>query len=139
MITQESEPSYGSIVKRGFTSLPERFETPDAKYPHASFNHHFFGDVSAWFIKSVCGINLNPDANDIHFVRIAPHFLSALDHAKAYHIAPDGKISVEWTKKSDRTELTLDVPASMKFEFLPDLGWSIESDVNNKYILVKNK
>ena len=130
-------PSYGHWVARGETALPEDFLRYDQHVN--SLNHHFFGNVSAWFIKSVCGINLNPDANDIHFVRIAPHFLSALDHAKAYHIAPDGKIAVEWTKTDGRAELTLEVPASMKFEFVPDFGWSIESEASNKYILVKNR
>ena len=134
MVNTEA-PSYGHWVARGETALPEDFLRYDQNV--SSLNHHFFGDVSAWFIKSICGINLNPYADDIHFVRIAPRFISDLDHAKAYHIAPDGKISVEWIKTDSRVELTLEVPAAMKFEFVPDFGWKIESVSGGKYVLVK--
>ncbi len=136
MVNPEA-PSYGHWVARGETALPENFYRYNQHVD--SLNHHFFGDVSAWFIKSICGINLNPEADDIHFVRIAPRFLSALDHAKAYHIAPDGKIAVEWTKQGERVELTLEVPSSMRFELVPDFGWSIESGSGDKYVLVKEK
>ena len=128
-------PSYGHWVARGETALPEDFLRYDQHVN--SLNHHFFGDVSAWFIKSVCGINLNPDCEDVNFVRIAPRFISALDHARAYHVAPAGKIAVEWVRCGDRIELTLEAPEAMRVEFVPDFGWKVESASGGKYVLIR--
>ena len=133
IMVNEDAPSYGHWVARGETALPENLLRYDQHVD--SLNHHFFGDVSAWFIKSVCGINLNPNADDIHFVRIAPHFISALDHAEAYHIAPDGKIAVSWVRRGDTVELSLTAPDAMTVEFVPDFGFETVSSENGKYIL----
>ncbi len=103
MITREDYPSYGNWVKRGATTLWENF-LPDSV---ASMNHHFWGDISAWFIKCVAGIVHNPDQNHVNELLIAPSFVKALDHASAYHIAPAGKIAVSW--KRDGKDILLDV------------------------------
>ncbi len=135
IMTDTEAPSYGHWVARGETALPEDFLRYDQHVN--SLNHHFFGDVSAWFIKSICGINLNPDADDIHHLKIAPHFISALDSASAYHIAPDGKIAVEWTRKDNIVELTIEAPKTMWTELVSDFGWEMKSQSNGKYIFEK--
>ena len=135
IMTDTEAPSYGHFVARGETALPEHFLRYDQSV--SSLNHHFFGDVSAWFIKSICGINLNPNADNIHYLKIAPHFISALDYAEAYHIAPDGKISVKWERKGDTVELYLEAPSTMQLELVPDFGWKVISQDSGKYVFGK--
>jgi alpha-L-rhamnosidase len=106
IITDKTYPSYGSFVVRGETSLPEDFNNENQHVN--SRNHHFFGDISAWFIKCICGINYNPDADDLTRADITPHFVTDLSHAEAYHECPMGKIAVKWERTDDNT-IKLDV------------------------------
>jgi alpha-L-rhamnosidase len=73
-------------------------------------NHHFWGDISAWFIKCITGIQLNPNKNDANEIMIAPSFVTALDHASAYHITPLGKISVSWKREGENIILDVEIP-----------------------------
>ncbi len=122
LIAQKSEPSYGAFIDRGDTALPEDF---GGKNDNAnSRNHHFFGDISAWFIKSICGIQYNPTCRDLAHVNIAPHFVTALTHAEAFHICPEGRISVKWERTGEDTlTLTVEMPETMHGTLSFDRGW----------------
>ena len=96
MITRTDYPSYGHWIARGATALWEDF-LPEGDKIHSQ-NHHFFGDISRWFIENVAGIVPNPDLAGTDTVRIAPNFIKTLDHAEAFYDSPCGKISVRWEK-----------------------------------------
>ena len=122
MIANPTYPSYGALAAAGNTAMTECFELEDDRIN--SRNHHFFGDVSAWFIKCICGIHYNPDITDHARVDIKPHFLNALSHAEAYHECPMGKIEVRWARNDDGTvSLTVAVPASMHGNIVFPDGW----------------
>ena len=122
IIVDPTYPSYGSFVARGETSLPEDFNRPDQHVN--SLNHHFFGDISAWFIKCICGINYNPDANDLTRADITPHFVTALSDAKAYHVCPHGKIEVDWVRgDNDTVTLNITYPEGMHGRLVFPDGW----------------
>ena len=138
VLTDPVFPSYGEIARRDDTAFPENFMPLDYSWGAASLNHHFLGDVSGWFIKAIAGINLNPDAENIHYVKIAPHFITALDNAEAYHIAPDGRIEVKWVRVSENEiTLTLTVPDAMTFDLALTDGWRVAENNGNTYKLVK--
>lgn len=112
MIVEKTYPAYGAFVAHGDTALPECFSVNDQHID--SRNHHFFGDISAWFIKCICGINYNPDADDLTRADITPHFITDLTHAEAFHETPMGKISVKWARTfDDEVTLTVDYPAAL--------------------------
>lgn len=106
MITRDDYPSYGNWLKRGATTLWEDF-FPDKV---SSMNHHFWGDISAWFIKRIVGIQLNPHKNNVNELLIKPAFIDALDHASAYHNAPAGKIEVAWKRENGKILLDVTIP-----------------------------
>ena len=123
MITREDYPSYGNWLARGATTLWENF-LPDSVF---SMNHHFWGDISAWFIKCLAGIQLNPDCHDVNTLRIAPAFVRSLDCASGYHLAPAGRICVSWQREGSDILLTLEIPENMQAVCaLPD-GFRFES------------
>ena len=134
MITREDFPSYGNWLKRGATTLWERF------YPdHSdSMNHHFWGDISAWFIKCIAGIRLNPDKNDVNEVKIKPSFINALTDASAYHIAPKGKISVSWKREKDYIVLSVEIPQGMKATAELDEDFCFENGKNSMQLTSGN-
>ena len=117
LITQESEPSYGSIVKRGFTSLPERFETPTDKYPHASFNHHFFGDITHWFVKNVLGLSVNPECRDANSVTVSPCVIADINYASGERQMPNGRIRIEWKRDGERIVLNVKYSGGISISF----------------------
>ena len=78
MITAPGFPSYANWIERGATTLWEWFLETDTSY---SKNHHFWGDISAWFIECLAGIEYNPDTDDLKKVNIRPAFVSELSDA----------------------------------------------------------
>lgn len=108
MITRPDFPSYGNLIKRGFTSLPEEF-LREGKTP-TSLNHHMFGDVSAWFIEYIGGIKVNPYLDNPAFVRVSPHFIKALNSAEAYYDSKGGRVKVKWERLYSGIRLTVECP-----------------------------
>ena len=119
MITREDYPSYGNWIKRGATTLWEDFRPNGV----SSMNHHFWGDISAWFIKCIAGINLNPDGRDVNKVLIKPCFINSMDHAQGYHDAPAGKIVSHWKRAHDTVILKVDIPDGMSGEITLGKGY----------------
>jgi len=115
-------PSYGNWVAQGATSLWEDFmEDP------ASLNHHFWGDISAWFIKALAGICYNPDGTDWNRVDICPHFPEAMDDASAWFDSNCGRIASKWIREADKVLLTLDIPAGIQGQLILKDGWHLEN------------
>ena len=109
MITREDYPSYGNWVKCGATTLWEKFQNGG----YYSKNHHFWGDISAWFIKCIAGIKMNPTEHNPGEVEISPSFIQSLNSASAYHIAPLGRVSVKWRREGNGVVLELEIPEGM--------------------------
>jgi alpha-L-rhamnosidase len=118
MITREDYPSYGNWIKRGATTLWENF-LPDGV---SSMNHHFWGDISAWFIKCLAGIRIA--GNDSVVIR--PCFVKGLDNVSAYHVTPVGKVSVSWHRNGDAILLDVELPAGIKAKAETEKGYCFE-------------
>jgi alpha-L-rhamnosidase len=118
MIKNPTAPSYKAVIDDGLTTLPENL-----REPYGSLNHHFWGDVSAWFIKVVAGIRFNPEGNDVHCVQIKPAFLKTLDHASGYYEAPAGKIDTAWARDGESINLTLEIPAEIHGDVILPEGY----------------
>lgn len=110
-------PSYGEHVLRGATTLFEDFQVlkedsfePIDRPKANSLNHHFFGDVSAWFIRYITGININPHFDNPNNAVIRPYFVGGLDRAEGFYEMPCGKLSVRWERGANGICVTVDVP-----------------------------
>ena len=115
-------PSYGHWVARGETALCEDLLRYDQGI--ASLNHHFWGSISAWFIQCLCGIHVNPAADDLTRVDITPHFATKLDHASAWHLCPQGRIEAAWKRTgADTVELTLVMPQGIHGSLILEPEW----------------
>ena len=111
MIVRPDYPSYGNWVKRGATTLWESFQPENGRV--LSLNHHFWGDVSAWFYTYLAGMKINPRGNDATNVDIMPLFPKKLNSVTAYHDTPVGRISVSWERTNEQT-ITLKIEAAQK-------------------------
>lgn len=139
MITAPGFPSYANWIERGATTLWECFLKTDTAY---SKNHHFWGDISAWFIECLAGIEYNPDADDLKKVNIRPAFVSGLSDASAYFDSNYGRISSAWKRTDRGIELTVSVPDGCTGRILLPAGVTFRDGTTEKpvasgrYILV---
>ena len=143
MIVRPDYPSYGNWIKRGATTLWESFQPEGGRV--LSLNHHFWGDVSAWFYTYLAGIRVNPTGRDVKNVDIKPLFPEKLNEVNAYHDTPNGRISVNW--KRENGNITLNISADEKLHGIIVLtkGYFFSDDsyekelASGKYVLFTRK
>ena len=111
MIVRPDYPSYGNWVKRGATTLWEGFYPENGRV--LSLNHHFWGDVSAWFYTYLAGMRINPTGKDVTNLDIKPLFPKKLNSVSAYHDTPNGRISVAW-ECTGKQSITLKIKSAKK-------------------------
>ena len=111
MITKTEAPSWGYWVETmGYSTLPETW-TLSPKFADAYLNHVFMGDVSAWMMNQLAGINHDDSAPGFRHIRITPHFVKELDWAKGEYHSVRGRIASEWKREGDKVMLTVTIPA----------------------------
>ena len=132
MIVRSDYPSYGNWIARGATSLWESFQREGVS--PGSMNHHFFGDVSGWFIRSLAGIVLNPNYDDVTVVHFRPGIIPSLPYAQAFHIAPAGEIRIRWAWEESYVRLETTVPEGMMGKVILPVGYRLEDGTVEKDI-----
>ena len=123
MITRHDYPSYGCFIDQGLTTLPEEFTMPERLDDPNSFDHHFFGDISSWFIQRVVGIRVNPANTSPDRIDVAPDFLRALTFAKADYAAPAGKVRVDWKREGTQIRLSIECPDAVRGDIILPAGY----------------
>lgn len=144
MITRDDNPSYGEIIKKGFTTMPECFSLD--LWDCGSNNHHFFCDIKHWFIRQLAGINVNPLGIDPNEILIKPHFASALTEVTASYDAPNGSIEVKWKREGDIINLSVRTKGDVTYHIRVDNGYvlreaktpySADSNQDSTFTVVK--
>ena len=125
MITTPKFPSYGHWVSQGATTLWEDFRLESEAVN--SHNHHFWGDISNWFIQHLAGIRYNPHYNNHNEVNITPCFVKALQFAKGFHITPAGKVEVQWKRQGEAIHIDITVPSGMSGFIILDTDYVFEN------------
>lgn len=128
MITRKDFPSYAYWIEQGATTLWENFDLTKIK----SCNHHFWGDISAWFKKRIAGIDYNPNADDINYLEIKPDFITDLQYAYGFYDSPFGTIESKWQRKENIIELSLTIPKIVKATAKLGKGYLFEDGENSK-------
>ena len=108
MVVREDFPSYGNWVARGATTLWEDFTEKEEEVN--SRNHHMWGDISSWMIQRVAGLQLNPSGKNFGEVLIKPDFTAGLEEAEAWHVSPQGCITVHWHREGKDIDLEVSLP-----------------------------
>ena len=142
MITRPDYPSYANWIARGATTLWEAFYPGNGRI--LSLNHHFWGDVSAWFYIYLAGMKINPTCRDTTEVDIKPCFAEALSEVSAYHDMPDGKISVSWNRNGSKITLAIEAADKLHGKIGLSAGYAFEDGDTEKelksgnYTVIKN-
>ncbi|MBQ7957162.1 MAG: family 78 glycoside hydrolase catalytic domain [Clostridia bacterium] len=128
MITRPDYPSYVyPVVKFGATALWENY----FDYQQNSLNHHFFGDISNFFIKRIAGLEMNPLRRDVNEYYVHPYFAENLSFAKAHYDAVAGRVEVKWEKENEDIILTITAPENSKGKIILPKGYAFVSEKRN--------
>ncbi len=110
MALREDMPSWGYWLKR-LNTLGEKWDL-FANFRDASYNHVFFGDIAAWMVSDIAGINPDKQQPGFSHLVISPHFVSDLDWARAEYRSVNGLIKSEWKRSGKKVALTVTIPAN---------------------------
>ncbi|MBQ3183637.1 MAG: hypothetical protein IJB57_08205, partial [Clostridia bacterium] len=141
MVVRPDFPSFGNLLERGATTLWEFHDPEGSKID--SLNHHFWGDISAWFYQYLAGIDINPTAKDITHVNIAPVFPEGLNSVKAEHELVHGKLSVSINRTDKEGSIVIICPDTVHGEMILPDGWHFATGeaklplASGKYDIVK--
>lgn len=115
MIIRPEAPSWANWIHRGLTTLPETWVL-DKDFKDASLNHAFLGDISAWMMNSLAGINPNPKKPGFAGIIIRPQFIKGISWAKGEYRSVRGLIRSEWKREGNQIELNNIIPANTEAE-----------------------
>lgn len=135
MITRPDFPSYGNWIARGATTLWEEFcpESGEGNLVRiSSHNHHFWGDVSAWFYKYLAGINVNPKKQDANNINIEPIFIEGLQFVKGSFKAADGTVAVDWKRENDTIVINTELTGKVYGKLILPTGFVFEDNSREK-------
>ncbi|MFC1552558.1 glycoside hydrolase family 78 protein [Candidatus Latescibacterota bacterium] len=103
-------PSYGYWIVLGATTLWE--DWPGER----SRNHIMFGEIDAWFYKSLAGINPEPVNPGFKNIIIRPLPLGDLTWVKAEHNSGYGPIKSSWRRENGTFTLDVTIPPNTTAE-----------------------
>ena len=127
IILSTERSCYGHWILKGATALCESFEEFDSQFVN-SRNHHFFGDISSWFIQNIAGLKPNPYADDVTYYEIAPKFPDKLNFAEAGYKSVLGETSVKWMRlKNGKIELSIKVPQGIHANVIMPKNYCLEN------------
>jgi len=121
MATKQEAPSWGWWIKLGLTSLPETWAL-DPTFKDASLDHVFLGDVTAWYVNDLAGINYDPANPGFENIIIRPHTPEGLDWIRASYNSNRGFINAGWKHlKNGSYRFDIDIPIGSNAVFVnPD-------------------
>ncbi len=121
MIMRGDFPSYRYFVEQGLTTFPEMIKRRYGDDNPGSLNHHYFGDVGAWFIKYIAGIRIDENSALHKTVKIQPNFIKSLKYADGWFNTPSGRISVHWERNENGVDIKISAPEDITVKtVLPD-------------------
>ena len=112
--------SYGGILAKGLTTLPETWDA--ITVGSNSLNHCMLGHVQEWFYGWVLGLRQAPDSIGWREILVAPE-PGDLKWAKGETGTPEGPLSVAWTSDAKGFTMTAAIPkrsrATLAVPFAP--------------------
>ena len=122
MMTKEGFPSYKYWLDNGATSLWEGFNELQENGLFRkdgervlSLNHHFWGDISAWFYRYILGIHINPNFTNPHEFEIDPVDLEMLEDCKGSYVRNGNGIEIQRKKVADKIQLKIHTVGNTTF------------------------
>ena len=111
---QKTFPSWGWWIVNGATTLYENW--PIVSKSDISLNHIMFGEIGAWFYKSLGGIYPDEQQPGFKNIILKPDFVKGLNSFEASHTGPYGEIFSSWKRSGSKIEYKVTVPPNSTAE-----------------------
>ena len=111
-------PSWGYWIENGATTLYENWNL--SAESDLSLNHIMFGEISAWFYKTLGGINVDVTNPGFKNILLKPHFVNGLSDFTATFMSPHGKVSSSWERVGDMVIYKVYVPSNTQADLFFD-------------------
>ena len=108
MASQKTFPSWGWWIVNGATTLYENW--PIASKSDISLNHIMFGEIGAWYFKSLGGIYPDEQQPGFKNIILKPDFVKGLTSFEAGHTGPFGEIVSSWKRTGTKIEYKITIP-----------------------------
>ncbi len=118
LLLNDTYPSWGYMIRKGATTMWERWNGDTGDPAMNSYNHYAFGAVGEWLYETVGGIRPDPSAPGFQKIIIHPQPDGRLTHAYAEYDSPYGKISTAWAMGQGK-------PFSLKVTIPPNTTASV--------------
>ena len=134
LLEQENYPSWLFPVTQGATTIWERWDgwTPDKGFQTAemnSFNHYAYGAVGAWMVRTVAGLDLDPENPGYRHIVFRPRPGGSIRQARARLESVAGPVAVEWELADNRTlTVRMSVPQDAAATFSPPPGYTATTE-----------
>jgi len=123
MITNDTYPGWGYMIKEGATTLWERWEYLDGDSMN-SHNHQMFGTVDSFFYKVLAGINVDESSPGFKNIVIRPKPTADLRYVKASLDTMKGEVSSSWKRNEKFFSLKVSIPVGSTAKiYLPKVGF----------------
>lgn len=109
--SRDGTGSYGGILKKGLTSMPETWDAMMDGYQ--SLNHCMLGHVMEWFYGYVGGIRQAPGSVGWQRILIAPN-PGPLANAEAAVQTPQGRVVSRWRTDGKNFRLETEIPKGVQ-------------------------
>ncbi|MEN6458091.1 MAG: family 78 glycoside hydrolase catalytic domain [Thermoguttaceae bacterium] len=107
VFSRDGVGSYGGILRKGLTAMPETWDAMNDGYQ--SQNHAMLGHVVEWYYGHVAGVRQQPGSVGWTRLLIAPE-PGPLAEATASFIAPTGRIASRWSVRGATFRLDAEIP-----------------------------
>ena len=130
MVTNPNGPSYAFLVNQGATTLWENLNGSGG-----SHDHQFLGDVDAWLVHDVVGIDQAPGSIEYRKLVVRPAIVDDLGHASGTFITPQGRSAASWERTPDgRVAMDVTIPANTTAEiWVPTSGHRVRAPRGAKF------
>ena len=131
IVTNETYPSWGYMIKGGATTIWELWNGDTADPAMNSRNHvMLLGDLLIWYYENLAGIKNDPSSVGFKKIWMEPVFPEKLDNVKASYDSPYGKISSEWHREGDKLTWSITIPANTTATIKLPSRFGIKPDAN---------
>jgi alpha-L-rhamnosidase len=113
ILTQTTRPSWGYMIKRGSTTIWERWDY-DTRDPGMNSEALLIqaGNVDAWLYQTLGGINFDSAKPGFSHIFIRPQMVGDLKWVKCSFDSPHGLIISNWTRTGQTATMSITIPSN---------------------------
>lgn len=135
IVTNETYPSWGYMIKNGATTIWELWNGDTANPAMNSRNHvMLLGDLLIWFYEDLAGIKNDPSSVAFKQIWMEPVFPEKLTWVNASYMSPYGKIGSSWKRDGNKLTWDIEIPANTTATVKLPTMFNIETDMNQQGI-----